>query len=242
MKTTHSLIFLAAALFCNSLAFAGPDPVTGPVVGPAGLNVTGASQNLNYQTIRVRTNIVGMETNFTFVFKSTTTNFTVNAEWLLALLENSYHTNFPTGSKLLLTGGIPYYSFLVTDSTGTNFFDPYQVLKVSAPSASAHSGIQTDSTTNSSGNSPYAAGNDTESVSWVNGITYDDSAMTNTVDRTHTKFSCTCLGQGKFSESVVTAFDTESATILLIGSGYVRGQPNSIFTGTIRAKASGFDL
>lgn len=233
MKTIF--IVLAAALFCNSLAVAG---VNFPI-GPADVNITGVSQDLNYRQIRDRTNSVGTNTDFNFVYKSTTTNFTINSDTLLALLTNSFHTNFPSGAKLLLLDGATAFSFGVSDSTGTNvFFNPQKVLPLSPATTYLFSGGETDITTNSDDNVPFIKSNDTESYSAVVTFTYDDSAMTNTVDGTHTKFSWTGFAVTKFSENYVSEFTTENITMTIIGSGSIRGQPAAIFTGTIRAKLS----
>ena len=232
MKTF--LIAFAGALFCRSPAFAN----SGAITGPANVNLAGISQDLYYQPISARTNIVGTQTNYSFVLKSTTTNFTVDADWLLARLTNSFSTNFPAGSQLLLTGNGPGYGFRVVDTTGTNFsFDPSAVLSASAPSAYLYSGVQNLTTANIDTKVP-VGGNDTELITSVFTIGFNDYGMATTADGTHSAFGGTCLAQSKSSENFANGGSfNANVTITFIGSGEV-GTNDAIFNGTIRAKTT----
>ena len=230
MKTVYAIIALACVLCCHCLA-APPD--TGLVIGPVTLNITGTSQNLYYSQVSAKTNVVGSVTNFTLVSKSTTTNFSANNQWLLALLENSFHTNFPAGSQLQWNSE----QIVVADSTGTNLFFPYPVLTQDSP-VELPSG--TDSYTGTNVFGEFATnGNISELFTRRANINYNDSAMTNTTDRTHTQFRWVAFEVNKYSDNFANGFITQNITMKVIGSGSIRGQPPAIFTGTIHAKASG---
>jgi len=118
MKTICPLIVLGCGLLWKSNAVASNPLLT----GPATVNLSCAAQDLSYQPVSAKTNVVGSVTNSTLVLKSTVTNFTMNASSLLDLLANSFSTNFPTGAQLLLRGAAGNYSFDVSDSTGTNIY------------------------------------------------------------------------------------------------------------------------
>lgn len=233
MKNIFIALALAGALIGNTVAFASSAAIT----GPAHVHATGISEVVTYHETSIKTNIAGAKTNYTFVLKSTTTNFTVDTAWLLARLENSFHTNFPVGSQLLLTGNGPGYGFRVIDTTGTNFsFDPSPVLSTTESSAYLYSGTQSLTTTNINTKIP-VGGNDTESITSVFTLSYDDSAMTNTTDHGHVIFSCTCLAQSKSSETFANGSINANVTITLIGSGQTESA-DVILNGTLRAKTT----
>lgn len=245
MKAIYPIIILAGAL-C-SLAPAGSPTTTGPAV----VAVHGVSRGPIPAVMGPRTNIVRGITNFTYVFKSTSTNYTIDAASLLALLENSFNTNFPTGSQLLLSDvDGPIYAFVVADSTGTNFFDPGEVLSTALLGSSiVGSGIATLTSTNQPPGSGPRTGQSVQSESAVLTFTYDDSAMTNTTDGTHTKFYWEGLVHNQYSINSSNSFINANVSIDIIGGGYVRNAvtdfgpfyaTNSVFTGSIRAKVSGF--
>ena len=226
--------FLVLILAICSLA-----PVPSPIVAaPPNVAIHGINQALNYQEISNRTNV--MATNFTLVQKSTTTNFTMNAGSLLSLLENSFNTNFPAGCRLLLVNeGSPFYAFIVSDSTGTNWgFDPGPVLTTrDLTTGSVYSGTKTQTVAISS--DVVVGGKEAETYTAALSFNYDDSALTNTADGTHTKFTWTGLIHNKSSENITNSFLEENLSIEVIGGGSIRGQSSAVFTGTIGAKMSG---
>lgn len=243
MKTIYPIIILAGALSSLAPALHGP-------LGPAEVAIHGAGQNLTSVWISSRTNVVGGITNYTVAFKSTTTNFTLNAGSLLALLENSFNTNFPAGCRLLLAGG-PFYSIVVSDASGTNIgFAPNQVLSSSPLSIPIPvvSGIGIDTSTNNPGGK-IVSGKATESSTTALTFTYDDSAITNTADGTHTMFKWVGLVHDVSLESAnsTNSFFNEIVTMEVLGSGSLHFPTNppigethtAVFTGSIRARVSG---
>jgi hypothetical protein len=237
MKIIYSIIVLAGALFCSSLAFARP-PL---VAGPAEVAIHGVGQNLSDHEISDTTKVVRGITNVTQVFLYTTTNFTINSGSLLSLIENSFNTNFPAGCQLLLVAtSEPVYTFMVSDTTGTNLgFDASAVLtaKFLSNTALVLTGTQTITQTNPP--SP-ELGKIAETLTTVLSLKYDDSAMTNTMDSTHTQFTWTALVRSKSSLNIANGFDDENVTMDITGSGSYRGQDAAIFTGIVHSKISGF--
>ena len=235
MKTICPFLILIGAL--SSLAPSLP-PGSAVVAGPAVVAIHGVAQPGPGTPTSVRTNIVGGITNVTTVTKYVATNFTMNAGSLLALLENSFNTNFAPGSRLLLKfEGGSVFNFIVSDSTGTNFgFDPGQVLSVSYL-GDVPSGVLTETVTNNSGEFGKLVETDTTALSF----TYDDTAMsTNTTDHKNTAISWTSAVRNKFSENVASGFLDANVTMDIVGSGSIRGGYGAVFTGTIQAKVTGF--
>ena len=153
-----------------------------------------------------------------------------------ARLRRHFNTNFPTGTQLLLTGSAGYYFFVVTNQTSTNAWSiaTYPVIR-SLGFSTIRSGIESELMTNR----VVSSGNDTESYTSAFSFQYDDTAMTNTVDGTHTVFSWNCLVETKSSHNLGTGAYTENVTMTLTGGGQIRGQPRNVFTGIIRAKLTG---
>lgn len=242
MKAIYPVIILIGAL--SSLAPSIHIPLGTPEVA-----IHGVGQNLNYATISTRTNTVRGVTNIVQALKSTTTNITINTDSLFAMLENSFNTNFPAGCRLLLAGQGGYFVFVVSDATGTNAgFYPNQVLSSSFLTGGLPivSGAETETFTNISS---ILSGKDAESFGAVINFTYDDTAMTNTTDGTHTKFTWVGLMHDKSVATLPSAgwFYNDTVSMEVIGSGLIRFPTNvvfddvnmSVFTGSIRAKVSG---
>lgn len=239
MKTIYPIIILAGAGLC-SLAPSLP-PGSPVVAGPAVVAVHAVTQSVVRPPVNSRTNVVGGITNVTTMTKFVTTNFTMNAGSLMALLENSFNTNFPPGSRLLLnTGGGSFFNIIVSDSTGTNFgFDPGEVLSAAnlgnGLAYVVNSGFSTMTVTNDFVESGKTAESGTTALSF----TYDDTAMsTNTTDHTNTKFFWTGLVHNKFSDLSSDLY-TGNVTIDIIGNGSIRGGGSAVFTGSIQAKVTG---
>lgn len=234
MKTILSILVLTAALS----ALATEPPVGSPVVaGPAIVAIHGMAEVMPARTITARTNIVGGITNVTYAFKSTTTNFTINADSLMAALTNSFQTNFPAGSRLLLEHSGAVFRFIVSDSTGTNFgFDPGQVLSssfASNPGYILNWGVTSETLTNNS----LVSGRQLETTATALKFTYDDSAMT-PADNKHTFFTWTGLAHNKFSQNLSNGVYNANVTIDISGTGEYRGGI-AVVTGTIRAHVTG---
>jgi hypothetical protein len=243
MKTICLIIILTGTLSSLAIGIVFP-------VGPAEITIRGVTQNLNYaQTGSSKTNIVGGTTNITQSFKSTTTNFTIDAGSLMSLLENSLNTNFPAGCQLLLAGASSYYYLVVSGTSGTNVgLFPSQVLSPSALSVGVpiFSGAYTETSSN---DIQVIAGKDAESYTAALTFTYDDSALTNTTDGTHTKFKWVGLVHDRQIQLITPTNNSysENVTIDITGSGLLRYPTNvspdelssAIFTGSIRAKLTG---
>lgn len=229
MKTISLLLILGSVVLGDSLAVARPAIA---FIGKPVVDITATSQDLSYQQVSAKTNLVRGATNDTTVLKSTTTNSTINATSLLGLLANSFNTNFPEGTQLLLTGNPGGYSFAVSDSTGTNVSTlPVSTVLIEYVVSEINSSRQTELITNE----VLSAGNLTQSFTATVAIQYRDNAMT-TGDGTHTSFVWNGLAEIKASTGLATGAATENVTINVTGGGEIRGQPRNIFTGSIRAK------
>lgn len=232
MKTVRSLIIVLLSLLAwnSHAASVGPS-------GPVTIDLNAVGQALQNDLVSSKTNVVGTKTNYNSIFKSTTTNFTMNADSILELLTNSFRTNLPAGAQLRLGGNAGFYSFLVMDRAGSNVLlnaaQVGQVLSLTFQGR-VHSGMLTDSTTNH----VELTGNDTESFTAALSFKYDDTAMT-TGDGLHTILYLDCFVQSRFSQNVGTDGVTENVNMNVFGAGYIRGGPGAVFTGTIRARISG---
>ncbi len=231
MKTICPLILLTGLLW-SSLALAGDVQL----IGPATVKFSCRAQALNDQYISSKTNHVGSNTNLTLAFKSTVTNFTMDANSLLDLFANSLNTNFPSGTKLLLRGESGYFSLAISDSTGTNVSLPL----LTAPLLSAYNEglVSVGRSTQSTNNQVLVAGNDTEAFTSAVLLQFDDFGMT-TTDGTHTILHLNCQLETKQSRNLATGIATENVTITVTGGGVFHGGPDVIITGTIRGTASG---
>lgn len=232
MKAIYPLIVLACALLWSFPAAARVIQISGPVT----INLSGADQGISYHLITAKTNIVGSVTNVSLSLKSTTTNFTMNTSSFLDLIANSFNTNFPAGTQLLLRGYSGSYFLAVSDSTGTNVSSlPLYTVLSSDTEGLVNAGLLTESTTNQI----YFTGNDTEAFTTAVTFVYDDSTKT-TADGTHSSFTLNCLVQSKQSRNLETGASTANVTMDLTGGGNIRGRVPAIITGTIHAKLTGF--
>jgi hypothetical protein len=237
MKNISLFLILGWSLFTNFQSLAD-------LIAPANINIIGTGQDLWNRQVGAKTNIDGASTNYTYFSRSTTTNFIVNADWLLNLLTDSYATNFPPESKLVLCGGDGSYYFAVSDGTGTNIiFNPNQDIG-SIPVFSrigqgrVQSGIMIKSTTNYPSIS--FTGTDSESFTdWIL-FEYDDSAL-NTGNGKHANFYWSGRVEVKAKADIGTSFVTENVTIYLTGGGQFPSPYPVSFRGTIRAKLSGVE-
>lgn len=222
---------LLVGVVVSVLALAAHGAVFSPT-GPAAFNLNAATQGEDFQIIGGKTNETATYTNIITVFKSTTVTKPFANSNFLALLANSFNTNFPAGSQVGMRG--PF--FYVVDSTGTNIiFNPSEVVSVSFGQSLA-SGIETEvQTTSTNGFSLSGKSTLTETSSVT--ITYNDAAQT-TGDSTHTSFEFQGLLVVKTSEDIKTRIEHATTTLDLTGGGSVRGV-GTIFTGTITVKALG---
>ncbi len=228
MKTIYLLIALACGLGSPALASV---PL---LIGPATVNFSCKAQALNFQDSSAKTNVVGSNTNITVLLKSTETNFTLNADSLLALLANSFNTTFPSGARLLLRGESGSFSLVVSDGTGTNIFLFAGSVFTPSPLGQVNAGMETESSTNGTS----FTGNDTEAFTSAIRFQYNDNLMT-TTDGTHTSFTLNCFLHTKQSRNVATGAATENVSMTVTGGGVIRNGPVVVITGTITGTTHG---
>lgn len=162
-------------------------------------------------------------TTVTTVSKSTVTNDILQSADFLALLENSFSTNFPVGAQLRASRLGLHVELFVTDSSGTNVIQNLSTncyLGFFADGVSLDSGILTRVTkSGSSGTSTNSNHSDTFTEMVV--LSYNDSGLT-TGDGTHTHFQANCLLTRKSSENVVTRETKDSVKFQGAGYGVIR--------------------
>jgi hypothetical protein len=225
------LITMAMAVF----AIWSAHGVSIQLIGPADFNLNAITQSEPFQLVGSKTNHSATATNFTFVSKSATSIKSFASSNMLALLENSFNTNFPAGSQIGMTAS---GSVLVVDHTGTNLvFNPGAVVSTSFDNDEAFTTIaETEmETENQSGFS--LSGNDAETLIASVTLTYDDTAQT-TGDSTQTQFQFKGLLVEKLAENLNTRVDKTTTTFEGTGDGQIRGV-STLLTGTITVKAVG---
>lgn len=228
-ETILKKLFIAGVV--SVLALAARGAVFSPT-GPAVFNLKAATQGEDFQITGGKTNETANSTNIITVFKSTIVTTAFANSNFLALLANSFNTNFPAGAQIGMRG--PF--FLVVDSTGTNIiFNPSEVVSVSFGQSLA-SGTETEVQTTST-NGFSLSGNSTVTETSSVTITYNDTAQT-TGDSTHSNFEFQGLIVVKTSEDIKTRIEHATTTLDVTGGGSVRGV-GTIFTGTITVKAAG---
>jgi hypothetical protein len=177
----------------------------------------------------------------TAVSKSTVSNSVVQTPDFLKLLENTFSTNLPSGSQLVVHRFGEFQFLSVVDSTGTNVvLDLSTNVFIGAVFGEQppHAGTQT--TIAKTGNAGESfSGNLTETVTQTVILGYDDSGVA-TQDGTHTKFEITFLLVRKTSQNLVTQQIKDTLKFSPgVGSGIVRDQ-NVILQGTASATVTGF--
>jgi hypothetical protein len=204
------------------------------IVAPAQIKLTALTQGEDFALQRSKTNTTATSTNTTFVFKSTVIKTAFSNSNLLALLANSFNTNFPAGAQI----GLSFAHIYVVDSTGTNIlFNPGTVISFNLDEDFS-SGVETDIfTQNSSGTS--VTGNDTMLVTASASLNYDDSLQT-THDGTHTTFQFKGLMTVKESVNFKTAVSKDDIEFEGTGGGSIRNV-QTILNGTIKAKPTGIE-
>ena len=231
---TRCLIVFALLVVWNSFAVTQTLLNSGPVT----LKLMATAQGLDNATVTDKTNSTSSSTVVTTVSKSTVANSIVDSADLLALLENSLNTTFPSGSKLVVTRNGSYLRLFVADSTGTNivqdiFTNLFLGITAGQP---VHAGSQTViSKTGNSGASVSA--NAVDTVTEIIVLGYDDTGLA-TKDGTHTKFEVTCLLARKSSSNLVTQQIKDMIKFQGFGNGAIRDQ-NVILQGSGSATISG---
>jgi hypothetical protein len=208
--------------------------------GPLNLKLLATSQGLDNVTTS-KTNTTAKGTTVTAVSKSTVSNSVIQTTDFLKLLENTFSTNLPSGSQLVVHRFGEFQFLSVVDGSGTNV-----VLDLSTNvflgsvfgEQPPHAGMQTViSKTGNAGDS--VSGNLTETVTQTVILGYDDSGVA-TQDGTHTKFEVTFLLVRKTSQNLTTQQIKDTLKFSSgVGNGIVRDQ-NVILQGTASATVTGF--
>jgi hypothetical protein len=201
--------------------------------------LTASAQNLQYAPISTRTNHSSTVTNITTVYKSSVTNFGINSDYLVRLLENSFNTTFESGAKLAMSSGSGFHFFYVADSTGTNILmDLSTNLFIGSMSGEQTQNSGTElATTTLSGTGTTTGGSDVETYTETVLVVYDDTGLT-TKDGTHSKFQLNCVLVRKLFLNLATQKIRE--TVKLQGAGYGTIRDKSVqLEGSMMATLSG---
>jgi hypothetical protein len=210
--------------------------------GPLSVKWMVSTQGLVDTTVLAKTNTTATSTNTTQVIKSTVTNSMFQADDLLALLENSFNTNYPAGTQLVLSRVGDFVFIYLADATGTNIVQPLStnlIFGTYAGEQPVHSDLQTVITRNSASSSS-ASDTSSETVTETMALTYDDSGLA-TKDGTHSQFQVTCLLVRKSSEDFVSQKIKDQIKMQFIGFGTIRGQ-NVIIQGSGGATITGLQV
>jgi hypothetical protein len=223
---------LMAAVIVSTLTIITAHAGFGGGPGPATFKLDALTQTTPIQQVGSKTNQTATSTNITIMFKSTMAKTAFDSSDMLAVLTNSFNTNFPADAQV----GIRIGQIVVVDKTGTNiiFIPGGNVISFQFDEDFTSSMVTEISTLNKSGESESGSGNTTFIASAT--LTYDDSLQT-TGDGTHTKFAFKGLFTLKSTENLKNQTGKTSIEFQGTGGGPVRGVP-TILTGTITSKAS----
>jgi hypothetical protein len=169
----------------------------------------------------------------TTVSRSTVSNWFLNSADILKLLENSYNTNFPTGSQLAVTLINTNLIVYVADATGSNLVSFASILLID-PSIITHTGSQT---VIAKTGAPENSGNTVDTTTQTVFLFYNDNSLT-PADETHTEFHMSCLLVGKSSLNLANNQIKDAIKFEGVGDGTIRGQP-VILQGGGSAKIAG---
>jgi hypothetical protein len=199
-------------------------------IGPATINLT-TTTNAPFQQSG-KTNQTATSTNVTQFYKSAVIKTPFGTSDMLALLANSFNTNFPAGSQIDLGPG----GLFVVDSSGTNIiFSPNPTIFFQSdvtffPSTETLITAEKASGTTQSGNLESAL------IASLT-LNYDDTLNT-TADGTHTKFVFRGLYTVSKTENLKTGFVKATSQLQGTGGGTVRNV-QTLLMGTISGKSSG---
>ena len=202
-------------------------------------SLTAFAQDYSGLVVSVRTNHTATTTNVTTITKSKETNAPINSGYLLGLLENSFHTNFPSGSKLIVAGvgSLRSLSLQVVEKSGSNvLLDASSVFSLTN-GVGVTSGITTliQSTTRTG---TKFSGNTTQTATEYVTVTYDDTALT-TTDGTHTSFQLSGVLVDMTTVNERTFKTTQVISLRVAGTGTIRDKTNLILKGTGYATLTG---
>jgi hypothetical protein len=223
---------LIAAVVVSAFAVLGSRASIFIPMGPAVFNLNAYTQQTGLELISSKTNMTATATNITELLKATVSKTPFASSNLVALLENSFNTNFPAGSQI----GIRFGTLMVVDSTGTNvIFDPSDVISFQFDEEFISGTETVISTQNASGQSQ--SGNVSEVFTSSATLNYDDTAA-NPADGQHTKFGFKGFYVLTYSANIKTQLTKVTSVFQGTGGGPVRGV-YTVLTGTFTVKASG---
>jgi hypothetical protein len=220
--TTIAMLVLAAGA-ADATSFFVP-------TGPAKFNLDSTIYAPFQQS--AKTNQTAASTNITQFSRSAVIQTAFGSSNMLALLGNSFNTNFPAGSQIALAPG----GLFVVDSSGTNIIfssNPtvfFQADVTLFPSTETLVTAETASGTTQSGSLA------SELIASLT-MTYDDTLNT-TSDGTHTKFTFRGLYTVSKTENLKTGLVKAKSQFQGTGGGTVRNV-QTLLTGTITEKSSG---
>lgn len=229
MKRVSVIIALSVLSLgvAHGITFQPPGSVT--------FKLNAITQITTLHAIGSKTNQTTAATSITTVSKATVSTVPFVSSNLLALLANSFNTNFPEGSQIGMRSG----NLVVVDHSGTNvIFDPSPVLTT---------GFEQDlqavlqSQTASQGQSGASlSGTVAETVISNLSINYDDTDQT-TGDATHTTFQLKGLFMQKVSLNLKTRSVKITSEFQGTGGGQIR-DVTTILTGTMTSNSTGLAL
>jgi len=229
MKKLLALIALTiiAATSAHAIAIFTP-------LGPVNVKLTSVVRDLPFQQISGKTNSTSTATNITQVYKGTVARTPFGNTNLLALIANSFKTNFPAGSQLAMR----YVSLVVVDATGTNvIFTPSGVVSFHIETQFVPE-LKTLMTTVNAAGTQYS-GNLTETIIGSVTMNYDDTDN-DTTDGTHTNIELKGLWTIQLTQNLKTGVVKTVGQWNVTGGGLVRGFP-TILTGSFNGKATGIN-
>lgn len=217
-----ALMFGAAAT--HAVAYLPP--------GPATIQFDAMTQATPFHLVSSKTNETATATNVMNVDSATVSSKPFVSSNLLALLANSFNTNFPAGSQI----GISFGNLVVLGSSGTNVvFNPSAVLTTTF-NEEVGSDKETEIVTqNQNGSS--LSGNSSDTVTSDVTINYNDTTVS-PADGTNSTFQLRGLLVEKISRNLKTNFEKVDYQFQGSGGGSVHGV-QTILNGTIKANAAG---
>lgn len=193
--------------------------------GPVRFTLTSYVQGDLEKVVSIKTNYHASSTNVFTTYQSTMLRDRIKARDMIALLENSFHTNFPEAS--LLCGGRSFY----LAGPGTNLFDVSSVLSWEFEKSLFTGRYRTIATETEFTNSVSMKGISKGLAALK--LIYDDSAL-DTADGKHTVF--------KLSGTASESYNLANPSFLFSGHGFgiVQGT-NTILNGTIKGSGDSPD-
>jgi len=221
--------FVSVAVFAFGPAAAIAIAFTPP--GPISFQIDAITQATEFHTVTGKTNETATSTNIMTVSSATVATAPFTSSNLVALLTNSFNTNFPAGAKI----GISFGSLVVLDSTGAVIFNPSPVLTTTFNEqmfSIKQTQVESITQTNTS-----FSGSSAETITIDFTINYDDTAAS-PGDTIHSTFQLRGVLVEKINRNIKTNFEKINYQFQGSGGGSIHGVP-TILDGTFKANAAG---